>query len=113
MNQAAAAQRLPAVLKPTSAIGNLSLTITAAMNRRKAAQKTVKPTIPAFRGGLTPGISSGGMNGKAMSAQPTTATQKRGEDFTTSGTRESTIRKPTTRMRLIKTIPAADAYGEA
>src|SRR5207247_4288516 len=59
------------------------------------------------------GISSGGKNGNAISAHPTTAIQKSGEDFTSTGERERTIRKATTSIKLNKTIAAPDAYGEA
>ncbi len=83
------------------------------MKRRKAAPITVEPTRPVFPGGRTPGISSGGKNGNAISAHPTTAIQKSGEDFTSTGARERTIRKATTSIKLNKTIAAPDAYGEA
>src|SRR5213596_3581648 len=83
------------------------------MKRRKAAPITVEPTRPVFPGGRTPGISSGGKNGNAISAHPTTAIQKSGEDFTSTGARERTIRKATTSIKLNKTIVAPDAYGEA
>ena len=68
---------------------------------------------PAFPGGRTPGISSGGKKGNAISAHPTTAIQKSGEDFTSAGASERTIRNATTSIRLNKTIAAPDAYGEA
>src|SRR5205809_7787141 len=83
------------------------------MKRRKAAPITVEPTRPVFPGGRTPGISSGGKNGNAISAHTATAIQKSGEDFTSTGARERASRKATTSIKLNKPIAALDEYGDS